>query len=78
MPSLPVTNGTEDGAAGCRKAQGRDRIRRYCTARISVPPFDRSPYDGYAFRGEDTLSARQKPEAGDTAHYGRDPGRYGT
>jgi len=26
-------------------------------ARIPVPPFDRSPYDGYAFRGEDTGSA---------------------
>lgn len=31
-------------------------------AEIPVPPFDRSPYDGYAFRGEDTLSAtRDKP-----------------
>ena len=26
-------------------------------AKIPVPPFDRSPYDGYAFRGEDTSSA---------------------
>lgn len=26
-------------------------------AENSVPPFDRSPYDGYAFRGEDTVSA---------------------
>ncbi len=29
-------------------------------APISVPPFDKSPYDGYAFRGEDTLSASQE------------------
>ena len=29
---------------------------------IPVPPFDRSPYDGYAFRGEDTLNAtRESP-----------------
>ena len=27
------------------------------SAIIPVPPFDRSPYDGYAFRGEDTLGA---------------------
>ncbi len=26
-------------------------------AAIPIPPFDRSPYDGYAFRGEDTRSA---------------------
>ncbi|NLL39348.1 MAG: molybdopterin molybdotransferase MoeA [Clostridiales bacterium] len=31
-------------------------------AEIPVPPFDRSPYDGYAFRGEDTVSAtKEKP-----------------
>ena len=31
-------------------------------AKIPVPPFDRSPYDGYAFRGEDTFGAtRAKP-----------------
>ena len=28
-------------------------------ATIAVPPFDRSPYDGYAFRGEDTSGARR-------------------
>lgn len=27
------------------------------TAAIPVPPFDRSPFDGYAFRGEDTAGA---------------------
>ena len=27
------------------------------TARFSVPPFDRSPYDGYAFRAEDSTNA---------------------
>ena len=31
-------------------------------AAVSVPPFDRSPYDGYAFRGEDTAGAsRENP-----------------
>lgn len=29
-------------------------------ARIPVPPFDRSPFDGYAFRGEDTLGASKE------------------
>jgi molybdopterin molybdotransferase len=29
---------------------------------IPVPPFDRSPFDGYAFRGEDTVDATaEKP-----------------
>ena len=26
-------------------------------ASVAIPPFDRSPYDGYAFRGQDTASA---------------------
>jgi len=26
-------------------------------AKMPVPPFDRSPFDGYAFRGEDTINA---------------------
>ena len=29
-------------------------------AEISLPPFDRSPFDGYALRGEDTESATKK------------------
>lgn len=29
-------------------------------ARESIPPFDRSPYDGYAFRAEDTAQASQE------------------
>jgi molybdopterin molybdotransferase len=29
-------------------------------AQIPVPPFDRSPYDGYAFRGEDTKRATKE------------------
>ena len=29
------------------------------TAKINVPPFDRSPYDGYAFRAEDTPAKLQ-------------------
>ena len=37
-------------------------LARDITAEIPVPPFDRSPYDGYAFRGEDTESAtRENP-----------------
>ena len=32
-------------------------------AKIPVPPFDRSPYDGYAFRGEDTLGASRASPA---------------
>ncbi len=35
-------------------------LARELRAPISVPPFDKSPYDGYAFRGEDTLSASQE------------------
>ena len=32
------------------------------TAKIPVPPFDRSPFDGYAFRGEDTeFATRENP-----------------
>lgn len=32
------------------------------SAGIPIPPFDRSPYDGYSFRGEDTVSAsRENP-----------------
>ena len=30
------------------------------TAKESIPPFDRSPYDGYAFRGADTVGASQQ------------------
>ncbi len=29
------------------------------SAVVSSPPFDRSPYDGYAFRGEDTVNAAE-------------------
>ncbi len=51
---LPVTRGTE--AVPLSKAQGRV-LSDDITARLSVPPFDRSPYDGYAVRGEDTAGA---------------------
>ena len=30
------------------------------TARLAVPAFDRSPFDGYAFRGEDTAGASKE------------------
>jgi len=29
-------------------------------ARENIPPFDRSPYDGYAFRAEDTITATEE------------------
>ena len=29
-------------------------------AKMNVPPFDRSPYDGYAFRAEDTKNASKE------------------
>ena len=48
-------------------------------ARQSIPPFDRSPYDGYAFRSEDTSGASQEAPitlrileeipAGSVSHY---------
>lgn len=34
-------------------------LARDLTARDNIPPFDRSPYDGYAFRAEDTRDASQ-------------------
>ena len=38
-----------------------DGLNRVCAedvyAKVNVPPFNRSPYDGYAFRGEDTVGA---------------------
>jgi molybdopterin molybdotransferase len=37
-------------------AFGRVSARRICAC-IPSPPFDRSPYDGYVFRGEDTAAA---------------------
>ncbi len=51
---LPVTHETE--TVPLAAAQDRilsDSIR----ALISVPPFDKSPYDGYALRGADTKNA---------------------
>ena len=51
---LPVAHETETASLGC--LLGRvlsDDVR----ARIPYPPFDRSPYDGFTFRGEDTLHA---------------------
>ncbi|MDO5545416.1 MAG: molybdopterin molybdotransferase MoeA [Eubacteriales bacterium] len=34
-------------------------LARDVSARESIPPFDRSPYDGYAFRAGDTVQASQ-------------------
>ncbi len=42
-------------------ADAQDRLlAEDLRAQIAVPPFDRSPYDGYAFRGEDTQSASRE------------------
>jgi molybdopterin molybdotransferase len=51
---LPVITGTE--TAGLGEALGRV-VSAPVHARIPVPPFDRSPCDGYAFRSEDTRTA---------------------
>ena len=56
---LPVTLKTETIAVG--NALSRV-VSADVTARIPVPPFDRSPFDGYAFRGEDTgFAAHENP-----------------
>jgi molybdopterin molybdotransferase len=57
---LPVARKTET-AALC-DAPGRV-LSADVTARIPYPPFDRSPYDGFAFRGGDTLGASQDAPA---------------
>ena len=44
------------------QAQGRV-LARDVAAVTDVPPFDRSPYDGYAFRGEDTEAASREAPA---------------
>ena len=44
-----------------QNAQGRVTASKI-TAEMAIPPFDRSPYDGYAFRGADTADAsRENP-----------------
>ena len=48
-------------ARKCETAELGDALGRVLSAdvqaRIPYPPFDRSPYDGFTFRGEDTLLA---------------------
>lgn len=57
--SLPVTLETE--TAPLADALGRV-LAGDVTAALPVPPFDRSPFDGYAFRGADTAgAARENP-----------------
>ena len=55
--ALPAAPETETVALN--DAQGRI-LAGDIRALLSVPPFDKSPYDGYAFRGEDTRSASQE------------------
>ena len=35
-------------------------LAREILAQSDIPPFDRSPYDGYAFRAEDTAQASEE------------------
>ena len=58
--SLSVTPKTETVLVldACNRVLARD-----ITAEIPVPPFDRSPFDGYAFRGEDTEAATRESPA---------------
>lgn len=53
----PVTRQIE--AVKLMDAQGRV-LAADIKAVMSSPPFDRSPFDGYAFRGEDTAAATQE------------------
>ena len=57
---LPVSLKTETVSVleACGRVLARD-----ITAEIPVPPFDRSPYDGYAFRGQDTENATRETPA---------------
>ncbi len=54
LRDLPAAHTTEDVALS--EALGRV-LAEDVVATVAVPPFDRSPYDGYALRGEDTSSA---------------------
>lgn len=55
--ALPTAAQTES----VRLMEAQDRILAAdAVAVIPSPPFDRSPFDGYAFRGEDTASASPK------------------
>ena len=56
---LPVARETETVSLG--DSFGRV-LSKDVKARIPYPPFDRSPYDGFAFRGEDTqMATRDEP-----------------
>jgi molybdopterin molybdotransferase len=58
--SLPVPARTETVPLSC--ALGRVLAEdRY--AAVPIPPFDRSPYDGFAFRGQDTAGATEQEPA---------------
>ena len=57
--ALPVAPAVE--TVPLAQAHGRV-LAQDMAARLAVPPFDRSPFDGYAFRGEDTAGAsRENP-----------------
>ncbi len=55
--ALPVTVKTE--TVSLWQALGRP-LGEDVTARLAVPPFDRSPVDGYALRAEDTVTASRE------------------
>ena len=51
---LPVAHKTE--TVNLENARNRVMAKNLVAA-MPIPPFDRSPYDGYAFRGDDTRAA---------------------
>ena len=57
LAALPTVPGVE--TIPLFKAQRRI-LAEDMFAVVNVPPFDRSPYDGYAFRGEDTVNASKE------------------
>lgn len=58
LASIPVC-APETETVPLFKAQGRV-LAESVEAKMNVPPFDRSPYDGYAVRGEDTACATRE------------------
>lgn len=61
--SLLLNNALEMETEQIKLSDALDRVlSRDLKATEALPPFDRSPYDGYAFRGEDTKNAtKEKP-----------------
>ncbi|MDR0861159.1 MAG: molybdopterin molybdotransferase MoeA [Oscillospiraceae bacterium] len=54
LAAAPITERVPIGDAAGRV------LAEDVTATVPIPPFDRSPFDGYAFRGEDTANASRE------------------